>query len=115
MSKACKGEGCQTRVEVDGSSRKGREKGRDRHRPRFATLMRGPGRDGAGDGSERTPPQAREFGVYGSIGWFGICSKARMLPSVSLNQAVLFPPTVATPCSVLSPGRLYSSNLTPFL
>ena len=39
---------------------------------------------------------------------------ARVLPSLSLNQPVLSPsPSVAMPSTVLSPGKSYSSNLTP--
>ena len=38
---------------------------------------------------------------------------ARMLPSLSLNQPVLRSPVVAMPFTVLSPGKSYSSNLTP--
>src|SRR5205814_1486667 len=36
-----------------------------------------------------------------------------ILPSLSLNQAVLAPPPVATLFLVLSPGTSYSSNTTP--
>ena len=40
---------------------------------------------------------------------------ARVLPSVSLNQAPLTPVIVAIPCSsVFSPGISYCSNTTPF-
>src|SRR6185369_8725957 len=38
---------------------------------------------------------------------------ARMLPSVSLNQAVLAPPAVAMLFFITMPGMLYSSKVTP--
>src|SRR6185312_11466714 len=43
-----------------------------------------------------------------------LCTMAMMLPSVSLNQAVLAPPPVAMPFFVLRFGMSYSSNVTPF-
>src|SRR5204863_3147520 len=42
-----------------------------------------------------------------------VCTRARMLPSVSLNHADLAPPAVAMPFSVFRPGMSYSSNVTP--
>src|SRR5882762_6472589 len=48
-----------------------------------------------------------------SIGAYRRWLTARMLPSVSLNQAVFAPPPVAMLLVIFMPGMLYSSKFTP--